>query len=432
MISTASRSDPRGRRILMSVMQEEYGPQPPAEAEPLWPLIQRAQQGDRAAFEELHVLFAPATLQVIKAKLTERGDVWDDVNQELWLTFWTGLGNYHPDAGPFASYIRRSARNKAIDWLRWKYRDPLIGLPDGLEDEVEPPPGPVLTLSGKPDPVAVCRALAIVVFEGESKPYQIVAWGFAHLLLYAVDTIVTELAGVPLRALAARLESEYLAKARDSRVAAAFARFKKRIPEEDSIAVHFGKDPKKDVPHWGQSVQRAAREAVMKTKREFVAAVFHVLPPDGSLPHESLTFAFIRLLRHDGAMFWERDSATCLGPLADRFITGYRAIAGLSETILLQATAEMTQVLGWKMNVICTFRRARLPQASLHRVAAATKLEDYASDSPQDSMVAWLDAVQSRLNRDGRSGAAWLVYGYVRGYLESAPRLCPGGKHAIQ
>lgn len=405
---------------------------PPVEAEPAWPLIQRAQQGDRAAFEELQILFAPLTLRAIQAKLLGKRDAWRDVNQELWLTFWTGLGNYNPEVSPFASYIRRAAHNKAADWLRTKYREPIVGLPDGLEDEVEQPPGPALTLSRVPDPVAVCRAFAVVVFEGESKPHQIVAWGFAQLLLYAVDTIVTEFAGVPLRALAARLESEYVAKAKDSRTAVALARFHKRIEDGGTLGAHLGEDPRQKVAHWRESVQRTARTVVMNSEKEFVTAVFHVLPPDGSLPHESLTFGIIRLLQHNWAMFWERDSATCLGPLADRFLTQYRAIGELSETELLRATAGMTQVLGLKMKVVFTFRRARLPQSCLYRAASATKLEDYAGDSPRDSIVAWLDAVQCRLNRDGRSGAAWLVYGYIRGYMKTAPRVGPGGKHAVQ
>lgn len=407
---------------------------PPVEAEPAWPLIQRAQHGDRAAFGELRVLFGDFGRRVIKANLPRKGTAWDDVDQELWLTLWIGLSNYSPESGRFTAYIRQAARYKATDWLRKSYRDHtvLADESEGSTPAEDPASSPTLTLSWVPDPVAVCRAFAVVVFEGESKPHQIVAWGFAQLLLYAVDTIVTEFAGVPLRALAARLESEYVAKAKDSRTAVALARFHKRIEDGGTLGAHLGEDPRQKVAHWRESVQRTARTVVMNSEKEFVTAVFHVLPPDGSLPHESLTFGFIRLLQHNWAMFWERDSATCLGPLADRFLTQYRAIGELSETELLRATAGMTQVLGLKMKVVFTFRRARLPQSCLHRAAAATKLEDYAGDSPRDSIVAWLDAVQCRLNRDGRSGAAWLVYGYIRGYMKTAPRVRPGGKHAVQ
>jgi DNA-directed RNA polymerase specialized sigma24 family protein len=418
----------------MSVWQEDFESHAPVEAEPPWPLIQRAQQGDRAAFEGIRALLARPVRNVVRAVLPGKPAEWDDVEQELWLSLWLGFGNYRPEMGPLAPYVRRAARLKAFDWLRKRYRDRSVSLDesDGSAPVAEPASPSTPESASEPASSAVYRALALVMLESASKPYQVVACGFADLLSYSVDAIIAEFSGVPVPALAARLEREYLAQAKDDCVAAAFARFREQLHDDATLGAHLGNKPHQDVAHWRESVRRAAQRAVLGAEKEFVAAVFHDLPPDGSFPHESLTFAFIRLLEHNGELFWERESATRLGALADRFRTGYRAKRGLSEAQLRRATAELSEVLARRMNVVFRFHSARLRPACLNQVAAETSLEDYAGDNPRAAIVAWIEAVQARLNRDGRSGAAWLVYAFVSRRMAYAQRVSPGGKHAAQ
>ena len=315
----------------MSVSQEDF--ESPFEPEPTWPLIQRAQQGDRAAFEEIRARLARPVSNTVRAVLPGKPAEWKDVEQELWLSLWLGLGNYRPELGRFIPYVRRAARHKAFDWLRRRYRDRSVSLDESDAPAPVTEPASPSTSESPSEPASspVYRALALMVLESPSKPHQIVACGFADLLSYSVDAIITEFAGVPVPALAERLEREYLAQAKDARVAAAFARFREQIHDEATLGAHLGDKPHQDVAHWRESVRRAAQRAMLGAEKEFLAAVFHDLPPDGSFPHESLTFAFIRLLGYSGELFWERESATRLGALADRFRTGYRAKRSLSE-----------------------------------------------------------------------------------------------------
>jgi RNA polymerase sigma-70 factor (ECF subfamily) len=99
-------------------------------------LVRRAQQGDRAAFEEL----VRRTSRLVFARLyLESGDVHttEDLLQETFLTAFRTIGQLS-EPGKFRGWLLRIAQNQAIDAARRKVR--LKRTPNG-------PPPAVSTLT---------------------------------------------------------------------------------------------------------------------------------------------------------------------------------------------------------------------------------------------------------------------------------------------
>ncbi len=82
-------------------------------------LVIRCQAGDEAAFAVLLDRFGPAVHRYL-AGLVDDGA--DDVAQELWLTVYRRIGEL-ADPGAFRTWLFRSARHRAIDWLRKRRRE---------------------------------------------------------------------------------------------------------------------------------------------------------------------------------------------------------------------------------------------------------------------------------------------------------------------
>jgi RNA polymerase sigma-70 factor (ECF subfamily) len=78
--------------------------------------------------------FDPLTRQV--ARMVECEHVAQELVQDVFLRMWRGRGELEV-RGEFGSYLRRAARNRALDWLRhqdlhreWEQRE-LVALQDG-------------------------------------------------------------------------------------------------------------------------------------------------------------------------------------------------------------------------------------------------------------------------------------------------------------
>lgn len=82
-------------------------------------LVLRCQVGDERAFSTLYDLFNKKTRAYLQGML---GDDASDVQQDLWLSVYRGIrgiGNPHA----FRSWLFRSTRRKAIDFLRSAKRE---------------------------------------------------------------------------------------------------------------------------------------------------------------------------------------------------------------------------------------------------------------------------------------------------------------------
>jgi RNA polymerase sigma-70 factor (ECF subfamily) len=76
-----------------------------------------ADEGDRNAFVELVERHLPRVRRLLAALLNGSVEDMADVEQEILVGLWTGLGRFR-FASSFRTYLYRFCRNKAIDLLR--------------------------------------------------------------------------------------------------------------------------------------------------------------------------------------------------------------------------------------------------------------------------------------------------------------------------
>src|SRR4051812_40241779 len=77
-------------------------------------LVLRCQTGDERAFATLMERFGPRTLGYLRAVL---GADAEDVQQEVWLAVFRGIAGL-ANAGAFRTWLYRTTRHRAIDFLR--------------------------------------------------------------------------------------------------------------------------------------------------------------------------------------------------------------------------------------------------------------------------------------------------------------------------
>lgn len=82
-------------------------------------LVLRCQAGDEAAFTKLMGTFEARTLGYLRGIV---GDDAEDVQQEVWLAVYRHLGGL-ADPGAFRTWLFRTARHRAIDFLRQRKRE---------------------------------------------------------------------------------------------------------------------------------------------------------------------------------------------------------------------------------------------------------------------------------------------------------------------
>jgi len=104
-------------------------------------LVLRCQAGDEAAFAKLMMTFEGKTLGYLRGIIG--GDDADDVQQEVWLSVYRHLADL-ADPGAFRTWLFRTTRHRAIDFLRKRKRDheliddvPVdqVAVPDAAEGE---------------------------------------------------------------------------------------------------------------------------------------------------------------------------------------------------------------------------------------------------------------------------------------------------------
>lgn len=82
-------------------------------------LVLRCQAGDEHAFTRLFDEFGGRTIRYLEGLV---GDGADDVQQEVWLTVYRQLSTLQ-DPGRFRTWLYRTTRHRAIDYLRSVHRE---------------------------------------------------------------------------------------------------------------------------------------------------------------------------------------------------------------------------------------------------------------------------------------------------------------------
>ena len=79
--------------------------------------VARAKEGDRSALQFLYVRYAKEVHRYVKSIVGDHHEA-EDITQGVFLKLMRVLGSYTPREVPFAAWLRRVARNAALEHLR--------------------------------------------------------------------------------------------------------------------------------------------------------------------------------------------------------------------------------------------------------------------------------------------------------------------------
>jgi len=94
----------------------------------VWDLVERAREGDRAAFGELFRLHHPAVFRVARARLPHAAA--QDAAAETFTRAWVALPRYRRTGAPFIAWLYGITRNVVADMARRGARTESQAQPD--------------------------------------------------------------------------------------------------------------------------------------------------------------------------------------------------------------------------------------------------------------------------------------------------------------
>ena len=98
-------------------------------------LIERAKNGEAAAFGSLYDTYLPKIYRFVLLKVSHREEA-EDLTHQAFLKAWENVPKYRDEGFPFSSWLYRIARNTVIDHYRsTKHSKNDIGI-DKLEERI--------------------------------------------------------------------------------------------------------------------------------------------------------------------------------------------------------------------------------------------------------------------------------------------------------
>ena len=79
--------------------------------------VARAQEGDRSALQFLYIRYAKEVHRYVNSIVGDHHEA-EDITQGVFLKLMRVIGSYSPREVPFAAWLRRVARNAALEYLR--------------------------------------------------------------------------------------------------------------------------------------------------------------------------------------------------------------------------------------------------------------------------------------------------------------------------
>lgn len=89
--------------------------------------VARAKEGDRSALQFLYVRYAKEVHRYVNSIVGDYHEA-EDITQSVFLKLMRVLGSYTPRDVPFAAWLRRVARNAALEHLRSRRPVPVLEL----------------------------------------------------------------------------------------------------------------------------------------------------------------------------------------------------------------------------------------------------------------------------------------------------------------
>lgn len=112
-------------------------------------LVRRLTEGDGDALGVLYDRYA-ATVTGLARSILRDGRLAEEATHDVFLGLWQNPGSYDASRGPFAGWLFRVARNRAIDLFRRRREQPFGATP--LSDDGEATDPAAFLVDGEPDP----------------------------------------------------------------------------------------------------------------------------------------------------------------------------------------------------------------------------------------------------------------------------------------
>jgi RNA polymerase sigma-70 factor (ECF subfamily) len=123
---------------------------PPNGAEPSdLQLVRRMAAGDSDALGVLYDRYA-STVTGLARSILRDGRLAEEATHDVFLNLWQNPGGYDPSRGPFAGWLFRVARNRAIDLFRRRREQPFGAT--AVNDDGEALDPATFLIDGDPDP----------------------------------------------------------------------------------------------------------------------------------------------------------------------------------------------------------------------------------------------------------------------------------------
>gem|GEM_PF-787142 len=125
---------PRTPAETRSVVRGIVAPEDPTDLQ----LIERMRAGDSTALGTLYDRYA-ATVNGLARSILRDSRLAEEATHDIFLSFWQRPDGYDASRGPFAGWLFRVARNRAIDLFRRRREQPFASAPSNEHgDQIDP------------------------------------------------------------------------------------------------------------------------------------------------------------------------------------------------------------------------------------------------------------------------------------------------------
>ena len=148
-----------------------------SEIDPLEELLEASGRGDRQAFARLYNLSASRLLPIALRILRQRESA-EEVLQEAYITIWKKAGQYHPDRGRPLAWMGTIVRNRSIDAVRSRDREPRSEA--SLDDVIDAGLGAELTIETPYDAIDSGLRGCLELLQAKQQKAIVLAYYYGH------------------------------------------------------------------------------------------------------------------------------------------------------------------------------------------------------------------------------------------------------------
>lgn len=367
----------------------------------LWPLIQRARQGDREARNKLLTAIQPALRVRIRARMFPRDDDRvEDALQDSLMVIDRLLDSYSRDGQAFLTWARAIAGNCAV-WGRPRHIGREVPVDEGEQDNIADA-GRERDISLPPSR-CFAEALQLVM---QHPPNRALAFLFIQYLGWKPAQLAELWAGRTLRELLDRFEKELFERFPVLRRTAGLLRELRATLDEGAGDSRFEGEAAGRLSRWAADSRRALEWQILQQAKHFLRLASELK----ARPHEKLAFLHCRPLRRTVEAVVAR-ATWLLDNLLEAFRSEFPLLADLTREQTEWATDPLAREIG--------------------KLKPVPALSHYGGADLPGDVARWREKVQ-RLLVGPEHDQHVLAFSYLCGCMPGVTARMAGGAHDIR